>query len=353
MKLTLDELVSLTGGKLIRSLSKTDNSENTDREISGLAALDDAGPEDVSFLGNEKYYQDFLKTSAAVVLIPAEVPEYPPNAALIAVENPSAAFSIVVKHFVQKQRKFTPGIHPSAHVAEDVEIDASRVCVKAGAVIELGASIGNGSEIGCGSVVGVGVSMGEDCQLHANVTIYDGCKIGSRVIFHSGCVIGSDGYGYEVIDGRHEKVDQVGIVQIEDDVEIGANSTVDRARFGKTIIGQGTKVDNLVQIAHNVTIGKHCLVVAQTGIAGSSHLGNYVTMAAKSGCGGHVNIGDKAVVTAKSAAMKDVKGGVVYMGMPARPMREQLKKMASVARLPKLLTEVKELRRRLDEIESA
>ncbi len=238
-------------------------------------------------------------------------------------------------------------------MAEDVKIDATRVCVKAGAVIESGASIGNGSEIGCGSVVGAGVSMGEDCELHANVTIYDGCKIGNRVVFHSGCIIGSDGYGYELIDGRHEKVDQVGIVQIEDDVEIGANSTVDRARFGKTVIGEGTKVDNLVQIAHNVTIGKHCLVVAQVGIAGSSHLGDYVTMAAKSGCAGHVHIGDKAVLTAKAAALKDLKGGVVYMGMPARPMREELKKMAYVSRIPKLFAEVKELRRRLDEKESS
>jgi len=345
MKLTLDELVSLTGGKLLRS--------DADCKITGLAALDDAGSEDVSFLGNEKYYQDFLKTAAAVVLIPAEVPEYPPNVALIEVANPSAAFGKVVKHFVQKRRSFTPGIHPAAYVAEDVKIDASRVCVKAGAVIESGASIGNGSEIGCGSVVGFGVSIGEDCELHANVTIYDGCEIGNRVICHSGCVIGSDGYGYELIDGRHVKVDQVGIVQVEDDVEIGANSTVDRARFGKTIIGEGSKLDNLVQIGHNVTLGKHCLVVSQAGIAGSSHLGDYVTMAAKSGCAGHVNIGDKAVLTAKAAAMKDLKGGVVYMGMPARPMREELKKMANVARLPKLRVEVKELRRRLDEIESA
>ncbi|MGB0776104.1 MAG: UDP-3-O-(3-hydroxymyristoyl)glucosamine N-acyltransferase, partial [Akkermansiaceae bacterium] len=186
--------------------------------------------------------------------------------------------------------------------------------------------------------------------LHANATVRERCLIGSRVILQPGCVVGSDGYGYELVDGKHKKIDQVGIVVIEDDVEIGANTTIDRARFGKTLIGEGTKVDNLVQIAHNVRIGKHCLIVAQCGIAGSSQVGDYVTFAGQAGTTGHVKVEDKAVLTARSVAMKDLDGGQVYMGMPARPLRQEQKKLAALARLPKLMAEVKELKKRLDDL---
>ncbi len=343
MKLTLDDIVSLTAGTLVRPGSAT--------VITGLASLDEAGSEDVSFLGNEKYYKDFLQTDAAVVLIPPGVPEHPSDSALIEVANPSLAFGEMVKHFVDKHHRFTPGVHPGAHVAADAIFDPELVSIKAGAVVEAGARIGNGSEIGSGTVVGENVNIGEDCRLYANVTVREGCIIGHRVILHSGCIIGSDGYGYELVDGRHQKIDQVGIVLLEDDVEIGANSTVDRARFGKTLIGEGTKIDNLVQIGHNAKIGKHCLVVAQSGISGSAHLGDYVTLAAKSGCVGHIKIGDHAVLTAKAAGMSDLEGGQVYMGMPARPLREALKSKARVARLPKLIAEVKELRRQLDKLD--
>ncbi|MBT8036808.1 MAG: UDP-3-O-(3-hydroxymyristoyl)glucosamine N-acyltransferase [Verrucomicrobiae bacterium] len=345
MKLTLDEIVTLTGGTLVRPGSAT--------LITGLASLDEACAEDVSFLGNEKYYKEFLQTAAAVVLIPPDVPEQPAESALIEVANPSLAFGEMVKHFVKKRQAFTPGVHPAAHVADNVTFDPSQVCIKPGAVVESGAHIGAGTEIGPGAVVGTDVRIGEDCTLYANVTVREGCIIGNRVTLHSGCVIGSDGYGYELVDGRHQKIDQVGIVLLEDDVEIGANSTVDRARFGKTLIGEGTKVDNLVQIGHNAQVGKHCLAVAQCGISGSTHLGDYVTMAAKSGCVGHIKIGDHAVLTAKAAAMGDLEGGQVYMGMPARPMRETLKSKARIARLPKLMAEVKEMRRKLDQLNPA
>ncbi|MCP5535529.1 MAG: UDP-3-O-(3-hydroxymyristoyl)glucosamine N-acyltransferase [Akkermansiaceae bacterium] len=347
MKLTLDELVSLTGGKLIRPGNAAD--------ITGVASLDEADSGDVSFLGNEKYYHDFLETDASAVLVSSAVPADPApkeSVALIEVENPSFSFGQVVKHFISQGPKFVPGISPAAHIAEDAELDPEQVCVKAGAVIESGASIGNGTEIGSGSVVGAGVRIGENCLFHANTTIREGCIIGNRVILQPGCVIGSDGYGYELVDGKHVKVDQVGIVVLGDDVEIGANSTIDRARFGKTVVGEGTKIDNLVQIGHNVTTGKHCLVVAQSGLSGSAKLGNYVTMAAKSGCVGHIKIGDHAIVTAKAGVMGDLDGGEVYMGMPARKIKETLKVKAHVARLPKLAATVRELRSRLDQLES-
>ena len=174
--------------------------------------------------------------------------------------------------------------------------------------------------------------------------------IGHRVILQPGVVIGSDGYGFELVEGRHRKVPQVGIVEIANDVEVGANSTIDRARFGKTYIGEGTKIDNLVQIAHNVEIGKHCLIVAQAGIAGSTRIGNYVTIAAQSGISGHLEIGDSVVIAAKSAVLKNLSKPGAYMGVPARPMALEQRKMAMVSRLPKLVKEIRELKKKLEQI---
>ncbi|MDG1357999.1 MAG: UDP-3-O-(3-hydroxymyristoyl)glucosamine N-acyltransferase [Akkermansiaceae bacterium] len=347
MKLTLQELADLTGGKIVRSGAIS--------EFAGMGALDEAEQLDVSFLGNEKYHQDYLETEAGVVLIPLGIASGAcpcDSVALVEVENPSLAFAQVVKHFVTTTRDFIPGVAVGAIVADDATLDISKVCIKAGAIVESGAVIGDGSEVGAGSVVGAGVQVGKDCLIHANATIREQCILGDRVILQPGCVIGSDGYGYELIDGKHVKVDQVGIVVLENDVEIGANTTIDRARFGKTVIGEGSKIDNLVQIAHNVRIGKHCLVVAQSGMAGSSTLGNYVTLAAQAGVGGHIKIHDRAVLTAQTGALKDLKGDMVYKGMPARPLREEQKKLAHIARLPKLAQEVKNLRARLDQLES-
>lgn len=341
MSLTVEQILDLTGGKALQKSGAI--------EVAGVSSLDEADASHVSFLGNEKYYQDYLQTSAGVVLIPENVPDQPDGVTLIEVENPSHAFGKLVSHFANIGTQFIAGIHPTAYVAEDVACDPEKVCVKANAVIESGASIGAGSVIGAGVVIGERVVIGENCYLHANCTVREACVMGDRVILQPGCVIGSDGYGYEFVDGKHEKVDQVGIVQLGDDVEIGANTTIDRARFGKTVVGTGTKIDNLAQIAHNVQIGEHSLVVAQCGLAGSSHIGNYVTLAAQSGCVGHITIGDKAVLAARTVAMKDIEGGQTYMGMPARPMREEMKKMALVSRLPKLMDEVKELRRKLDQ----
>lgn len=344
MKLTLEEIVSLTGGTLISS-----ETSQTNHEFQGMASLNDAGALDVSFLGNEKYYQDFLETKAGVVLIPPSIPDFLGDVYLVEVENPTHAFGQIVKFFAEAQLSFVAGVHPTAYVADNVIFDSEKVCIKAGAIVESGVVIGDGTEIGAGAVISHDVVIGENCILHANCTVRERCVIGQRVILQPGCVIGSDGYGFALVNGRHEKIDQVGIVVLEDDVEIGANSTVDRARFGKTIIGEGSKIDNQVQIGHNVRMGKHCLIVSQVGISGSTEVGDYVTMAGQAGTAGHLKIGDKATLTGRTGAIKDLKGGVVYMGMPARPMREELKKQANLARLPKFLAEVKELRRILDE----
>ncbi len=331
--LTLSELARWIDGDIVRG--------ELDLSLTGMAALDAAGPRDVSFLGNEKYYQQFLETKAAAVIVPRGVTSGPENAALIAVENPTLAFSVVVRHFAAAAQKFTPSIHANASVDPTAQLDVSKIRVHAGAVIMAGATIGDGSEIGPNCVIGEDVIVGRDCRLMANASIRERCILGDRVILQPGCVIGSDGYGYEFSEGRHVKIEQVGIVEIGDDVEVGANTTIDRARFGKTVIGEGTKIDNLVQIGHNVVIGKHCLIVALTGISGSAKLGNYVTVAGQVGISGHITIGDKATLAARTGVTTHLSGDIVYSGRPAKPFRDDMKLRANLRRLPILTKRVK------------
>lgn len=331
--LTLSELAQWVDGHIVRG--------GLDSSFTGMAALDAAGPKDVSFLGNEKYHSQFLQTRAGIVLVPPGETGGPPDTALIAVENPTLAFSVVVRHFAAAARNFTPGIHPAASVHPSATLDPAKVSVHPGAVILAGSSIGDGSEIGPNTVVGENAVIGRDCLLMANSTVRERCTLGDRVILQPGAVVGSDGYGYEFSGGRHVKIEQVGIVEIHDDVEIGANTTIDRARFGKTIIGEGTKIDNLVQIGHNCVIGKHCLIVALCGISGSSRIGDYVTVAGQVGIGGHVTIGDKSTITARAGVTTNLPGGEVYGGHPATRFTEEMKSRAQLRRLPKLLARVK------------
>lgn len=333
--LTLSELAQWIDGDIIRG--------GLDVSLTGMAALDAAGPQDVSFLGNEKYYNQFLETRAAAVIVPRGVTEGPPSTALIAVDNPTLAFSVVVRHFAEIARAFAPGIHPKAFVDPSASLDPEKTCVHPGAVVMAGAIVGDGSILGPNSVVGTDAVVGKDCHLMANSAIRERCVLGDRVILQPGAVIGSDGYGYEFSGGRHVKIEQVGIVEIGDDVEIGANTTIDRARFGKTIIGEGTKIDNLVQIGHNCVIGKHCLIVALTGIAGSTKLGNYVTVAGQVGTVGHITIGDKATITARAGVTGNLPGGEIYAGNPAQPYRDEMKLRAFSRRIPKLIERVKAL----------
>ena len=231
-------------------------------------------------------------------------------------------------------------------MAEDAILDPATVSIGACAVIEAGATIGNGTRIGSGAVIGRGAVIGADCEIHANVSVGYGCILGDRVELHSAVVIGADGYGYQLVDGRHQKMEQLGIVRIGDDVEIGANSCVDRARFGETVIGEGTKIDNLVQIGHNCVVGNHCIIVSQTGLSGSVRIGNYVTMAAKSGVGGHVHVGDQAVVGGGAGVISDVPPGEKVFGYPAKPMKEELRTKMFLKRLPGLIDRVKKLESR-------
>ena len=337
--LTLPELAQWVDGDIVRGGHHV--------SVTGMAALDLAGPGDVSFLGNEKYHGQFALTQAAAVIVPRGVTDGPEATALIAVDNPTLAFSVVVRHFAAASRRFAPGIHPMACVDPTVTLDPAQVCVQAGAVIMAGAAVGDGSTIGPNSVIGEDARIGRDCHIMANATVRERCVLGDRVILQPGAVIGADGYGYELVGGRQVKIDQVGIVEIGADVEVGANATIDRARFGKTVIGEGTKIDNLVQIGHNCVIGKHCLIVAFVGISGSTRLGNYVTMAGQAATVGHVTIGDHATLTGRAGVTRDLDGGQVYSGRPAKPFREDMKLRAQVSRLPKLVERVKALEQAL------
>ena len=340
--LTLSELARWVDGDIVRG--------GLDLSLTGMAALDAAGPHDVSFLGNEKYHGQFLQTRAAAVIVSRGVTDGPQGTALIAVDNPSLAFAVVVRHFAEATRQFAPGIHPRAFVDPSAVLDPAKVRVQAGAVVLAGAVVGDGSDLGPNSVVSEDAVIGKDCRIMANASIRERCVLGDRVILQPGAVIGSDGYGYEFHDGRHVKIDQVGIVEISDDVEIGANTTIDRARFGKTLIGEGSKIDNLVQIGHNCVLGKHCLIISQTGISGSSQLGDYVTAAGQVGIAGHVTIGSKAVLSGRTGVTASLPGGEVYAGKPALPIREEMKLQALVRRLPKLVARVKALEEALQEV---
>ncbi len=347
MTLSAADILQLTGGVLVQP-----NRAEEVPAITGVATLAEAGTGEVSFLGNEKYYKDYLGTKAALVLVPQGVPDKPEGVALIEVENPSLAFNALVDAFLKVGNDFEPGVHPSAVVDPTAQVDATKVRVQAGAVIEAGASIGAGSDIGPGCVIGKYASIGEHCRLYARVVVRERCVIGNHVVIQPGAVIGSDGFGFLLNKetGRYETVDQVGIVVVEDHVDIGANTTIDRARFGRTVIGEGSKIDNLVQIGHNVTVGKHTVIVSQSGVAGSSHLGNYVTVAAQCGIAGHLHIGDQAILAARTGVMSDLEGGQAYWGSPSAPFKEAMKQSAAVRKLPEALKAMQALKREAEEL---
>lgn len=347
MNISLNQVVELTGGKVL-------NPTPEELSISGVATLAEACPGEISFLGNEKYFKDFLATKASVVLVPPSLPEYPEGVVFIEVENPSLAFNAVVGYFMKAATDFVAGIAPTAYVDPTAKLNPDKVRVAPGAVIEAGAEIGDGCDIGPGCAIGKSAVLGENCKLYANVVVRERCILGKQVVVQPGAVIGSDGFGFLLNKetGRYETVDQVGIVIIGDNVDIGANTTIDRARFGRTVIGEGTKIDNLVQIGHNVVVGKHTVIVSQSGIAGSTTIGDYVTVAAQCGIAGHLKVGDKAVMAARTGVMSDLEGGKIYWGAPAAPFSEARKQFAAIRRLPDAMKEMANLKKQAEEIKA-
>jgi len=335
---TLAEIASLLGAELVG---------DGERMVEGIRPLDQAGPEHLSFLHNPKYVAQAAESRAGAILVHSA--DQLPERDLLVCDQPYLAVARALEIF-HPQTKPEPGIHPSSVVADDLDlgVDAS---VGPQVAIGRGVTIGERTIIGAGCVLGRGVQIGDDVLLHPRVVVEDDCRLGNGCILQAGVVIGSDGYGFATVDGVHHKIPQVGIVVLEDDVEIQANTTIDRATMGETRIGRGTKVDNLVQLAHNVEIGEHCLLVSQVGISGSTKIGNHSIFAGQAGAAGHLDIGDRAMVGARAAVMKSVPDDSVLAGFPARPQREWMKAQAALARIGGLRKKVLELERRLRELE--
>jgi len=330
---TISQLAALVGGEVF--------SGSGDAVINGPAALDAAGPGEISFFAHPRYAADLKATGAAAVLVPRDFNGTTP-AVCIRVDNPSGAFARITAEFVREPAPAQPGIHPSAVVHPDAQV-APGASVGENAVVMPRAVVGPHSVVMAGSYVGENARIGSGCLLHPHAVVRHDCVLGDRVILHPGVVVGSDGFGYDTLDGRHVKIPQCGIVVVENDVEIGANTTIDRARFGRTVIGEGTKIDNLVMIAHNVVIGKHCIVCAQVGIAGSAQIGNYVILAGQAGIVGHIKIGDGSIIGAQTGVSNDVEAGARVVGSPPRPVGQWKRSIVRVDKLGELYDRVKAL----------
>ncbi|MDD5564725.1 MAG: UDP-3-O-(3-hydroxymyristoyl)glucosamine N-acyltransferase [Thermoanaerobaculaceae bacterium] len=327
---TLAELAAHVGGAVVGDAG---------RRVEGIRTLEDAGPQHLSFYHNRRYLQA-AKESAAGALLVADAGPFPGRDLLVC-RDPYAALAALLE-LLHPAARPAAGVHPAAVVAASARIGAG-AAVGPHAVVGERAVVGDGAVVGAGCVLGDDVEVGEGTVLHPHVVIEPRCRVGARCILHAGVVLGSDGFGFATVAGVHRKVPQVGIVVIEDDVELGANVCVDRAALGETRIGRGTKVDNLVQVAHNVTVGEHSLLVSQSGISGSTRLGHHVVMAGQSGAVGHITLGDGTVVTAKTGVTQDTPAGAMVSGFPSRPHKEWLRATANLFTLDELRRRVKKL----------
>lgn len=333
---TLNEIARIIGGEVV-------GDGNT--LIKGACGVQEAREGDITFLAHPKYLP-FLKNSKASAVIVARDVDLS-DKAVIRTENPALAFLKALEIWRPQEDRFESGIHPKAVIAETARL-GKNVTVGPGAVIEDGCAIGDQSVVLANSFVGRGSQVGRRVLIYPNVSVREYSRIDDRVTLHCGVVIGSDGYGYENVNDRHVKIPQLGNVWIQDDVEIGANSCVDRARFGSTIIKKGTKIDNLVQIAHNVVIGEHCLVISQVGIAGSAELEDHVTLAGQVGVTGHLKIGANSKIGAQSGVFTSVPRNSVLLGSPPRPVREEKELIVYMSRLPQLFKEFKDLKKKIE-----
>lgn len=336
------EFAAAVGGELIGVVE--------DFEIRGISTLQDAQPGELSFVANERYLKAAEQTQASAVIVPKGVQLA--NKPCVAMAEPWKGVLFLLEHFYPSDAAvYFHGVHPSAVVAENVTL-GKEVRIGPNVVIGPGTTIGDYTIIEAGCVVGPNVRIGERCHIHPNVVIEHGTEIGHRVIIQAGAVIGGDGFKFEVIEGKWRKIPQVGRVVIEDDVEIGANTTIDRASYTETRIGAGTKIDNLVQIAHNVQIGRDCIIVAQVGIAGSSTVGDGSILAAQVGIADNLRLGKGVRVMARSGVKDHIEDGQTVLGAPARPFRVAARIMAAEAKLPELIAEVAQLSEKIKALEA-
>lgn len=318
-----------------------------DIEIRGVAGIREAREGDITYLSDQKHRNDLAACRASAVIISPDMQGV--SIPALVVKNPRYAFSLALGIFYDKP--YLPGgISDRAVIGKDVVL-GKELTIQPNVVVADGAKIGSRATLYPGVYVGGGSIIGDDAVIYPNVSIREGVTIGCRVIIHSGTVIGSDGFGFVTDGGRHHKIPQVGGVVIEDDVEIGANCTIDRATLGNTIIKKGTKLDNMVHIAHNVTIGEHCLFAGQSGVAGSSTIGNYVVVGGKVAISDHLTVGDRVMIAGGSGVAHDTPSGQIIAGYPAIPIRDWLKVQAVLPKLPELKKIVSQLENRINELE--
>ncbi len=325
--------------------------------ITGLATLVEARSGELSFLGHDRYVKQFKTTSATAVIVdrrvvlPLEVMTAPQGQKpiLLLVDNADLAMSLVLQRFAPPIPRPHPGQHPSATIADSATIgDGARIGPNV--VVDDATSIGRNVVLHAGVCIGANVTIGDDCEIFPNTVVRERVTIGSRVIINAGTVIGTDGFGYRWDGKKHAKVPQIGTVIIGDDVEIGSCVCIDRAKFAATVIGNGTKIDNLVQIAHNVKTGPHCIIVGQTGLAGSTELGAGVVLGGQVAVRDHIKIGDGAMAAATSGVADDIPAGEAVMGTPALPRRQALREQAAIRKLPELRVQVQKLAEEIEKL---
>ena len=331
--LTAADIARAVGGRLVG---------DGDATVTGIAPLDRAGREDVSFLATAKYASAFARSDAGVVLLPGELEplEGRPRARVV-VEKPHEAMLALIPRF-HPSVPLEPGVHPTAVIGRGARVGEGS-SIGPSVVLGPGAIVGDRVRIDAQSVVGSGVTIGNDTIIHPAVTLYPGTRVGARVILHSGVRLGSDGFGYVFRGGVHEKIPHVGRCIVHDDVEIGANSTVDRGSIDDTVIGAGTKIDNLVHVGHNVRIGRLCLLMAQVGISGSTHIEDGCIIAGQAGLGGHITIGARARIGGQAGVFSSVPAGETWSGYPARPHKESLRAHAAMFKLAGLMRRIERL----------
>jgi UDP-3-O-[3-hydroxymyristoyl] glucosamine N-acyltransferase len=314
-----------------------------DTPVSRATSLADAGPGDLTLVDGAKRRAEWEASRAAAAVVPVNFPDDPRP--LVRVADPLAAFIQIVLT-LRGDRPADAGIHPTAVIHPTAQIGANPF-VGPHAVVGERTVIGANARIHAGAVVGRFCTVGDDVTLYPRVTLYDDVHLGSRVVLHAGTVVGADGFGYKQVRGRHEKVPQLGGVVIDDDVEVGANTTIDAGTFGPTRVGAGTKIDNQVMIAHNCRVGRHNLIVSQTGLAGSCSTGDYVVLAGQVGVADHTHIGHQAVIAAKSGVLGDVPAGTTMVGYPAMPGREYMRCAAEWRRIPGLRRDLAAVKKHL------
>ena len=339
MEKTVAEIAKIVNGEVVGDGSVA---------INGVSGIKEARIGEITFVANPKYFS-LIKTTSASAIITSKDAQGAPKP-IIRTESPSLAFARVVSLFSPVKLKRPQGIHPSAVIGKNVKLGKD-IAICAYCVIEDNVEIGDGTILHPGVCVGQHTKIGQACVIFPHVSIRERITIGNRVIIHNGTVVGSDGFGFADIQGIHHKIPQIGTVVIEDDVEIGANATIDRARFDKTVIGRGTKIDNLVQIAHNVVIGENSIIVAQTGISGSTVVGKNVTMAGQAGLVGHITIGDNSIIAAQAGVTKSVPANTCVSGYPAKPHKTAKRINAYIQKLPELFKKVGELEKKWNDRE--